>query len=314
MKDKKSTLYLHIGLHKTGSTFLQREVFPNIDGLYFLKKPNWNLISGYADPTSLARFMASNTGVWDAMGDKFFERVNVECGRNPQEGGELLISDEQGPFGRHRNDPHAVAVHLDKIRSVMKPHFDELKIILIIRRQDTWLASSYAEISGRFKNASQEHFEEWVDGHISYDKNYFWGKGVRIDYYKLLKEICRYIPQKNVKMLPYEMLRDSPNKYVKKILSFTGNKSVDWKNRMQNKRSKSKNEWEVSPYNGNTIWLRPGKLFHKMGVNPRVDVPSPFRDRKITLTDRLTEKVLSFYKSSNNKIERKLSVSKYGYT
>ena len=308
-----STLYLHIGLHKTGSSFLQSEVFPSAKNLYFLNKPNWNLISGYTDPTSLARFMASNTGVWDAMGDAFFTRANKDTGRDPDEEGDLLISDEQGPFGWRRNDPHRMAVHLGKIQSVMRDHFDELKILIVIRRQDTWLASAYSEVSGKFKNASQSHFANWVEEHTNYRKKYFWGRGVRLNYSNLISEVLKYVPSSNLKVIPYEALKESPSLFVGEVEEFIGKPVVGWESKYYDKKSTSKKRWQISPYRKRSIWLRPGRLFYNLGLNPRINIPDPFRESEIKLTEEISCSVLSRYKESNLDMDKYVELKKYGY-
>ncbi|PEN12624.1 hypothetical protein CRI94_14000 [Longibacter salinarum] len=313
MSSEKSTLYLHLGLHKTGSNFLQKEVFPNAKGLYFLNKPDWSLISDYTDPTSLARFMASNTGVWDEMGDVFFNRANKEAGRSSSEGGDLLISDEQGPFGWHRNDPQRMAVHLKKIQSVMREQFDELKVLIVIRRQDTWLASAYAEICSKFKQASQGHFERWIKEQISYNKKYFWGRGIRLDYSSLLAEVTRFIPAHNVKMIPYELLKSDPGSFIGEVAKFIEVDTINWQSKTHNRKSLSNSEWKIAPYKERSLWLRPGRLFYKLGIDPKINIPDPFRSKKIEMTPALSRKILSKYKSSNQCLDSKIHVKEYGY-
>lgn len=308
-----STLYLHLGLHKTGSNFLQKEVFPNASGLYFVNKPNWNLISDYTDPTSLARFMASNTGVWDEMGDAFFNQANEEAGRNPDKGGDLLISDEQGPFGWHRNDPHRMAVHLDKIESFIKNRFDQLKVLIVIRRQDTWLASAYSQVSHEFEDASQDHFEKWIEEQISYDKKYFWGREIRLDYSNLLAEVTRFIPVHNVKMIPYELLKSDPESFVGEVAKFIEVDTINWQSKTHNKKSISDSEWKIGPYKGRALWLRPGRLFYKLGIDPKFNIPDPFRSKKIKMNLSLSKKILSKYKSENQRLASKVNVKEYGY-
>lgn len=43
---QEQSLYLHIGLPKTGTTFLQDEVLPRLRSLHFLCKPRTEVIEG----------------------------------------------------------------------------------------------------------------------------------------------------------------------------------------------------------------------------------------------------------------------------
>ena len=41
-RQKEPPLFIHIGLHRTGTTFLQREVFPKLQSVHFLHGPEVN--------------------------------------------------------------------------------------------------------------------------------------------------------------------------------------------------------------------------------------------------------------------------------
>ena len=40
MKNSKKTLYIHIGPHKTATTFLQNEIFPNLGKYFYIGRRN----------------------------------------------------------------------------------------------------------------------------------------------------------------------------------------------------------------------------------------------------------------------------------
>ena len=66
-----SRLYLHIGMHKTGTTFLQREVYPRWQGITYIPRDNLEVILR-ADPENIR--LLSREGLSGQNWDSFEER------------------------------------------------------------------------------------------------------------------------------------------------------------------------------------------------------------------------------------------------
>lgn len=117
-----SELFIHVGLHKTGSTFLQNMVFPNIRGVDYYYKPTDE--QGRCDP------------------------FNVEVS------GKVLVSDEELSKSMPERDHRNRLVFLNQL----KKRFPDAKIILGLREYSSWLRSCYAQY---IKTGGYKIFEEY---------------------------------------------------------------------------------------------------------------------------------------------------------
>jgi len=104
-----SELYMHIGLHKTGTTFLQDAIFPNLKGIKYFYKPTNQ--KGEIDPFDI------------------------------NEKGKILISDEEISRSVPNRNHHT---RLEFIQLLHK-NFPDAKIILGLRDYQPWLKSCYSQ-------------------------------------------------------------------------------------------------------------------------------------------------------------------------
>ena len=132
-----SKLFIHIGLHKTGTSFLQDYVFPNISDIDYLKKPvrrmegihpakikNCLICKKRLDKHQMTQTVHENC---------LSEAWNIDIHRT------TLISDE----GLSRSMPH----NKNRMELVETLHrnFPDAHIILGIREKKSWLESCYAQ-------------------------------------------------------------------------------------------------------------------------------------------------------------------------
>jgi len=166
-------LYLHIGLHKTGTTFLQDYIFPNLKGIEYYYKPT-NVI-GNLDTLSLT--------------------IN----------GKTLVSDEEISFSMPDRDH---TTRLDFIQ-VLHKNFPNAKIILGLRQYERWLKSCYSQYikAGgylKFNDYKQKypHLKPSEYRRIIYtlwgEENVFvyWQENLRKTPQIILKELCDFIDVK----------------------------------------------------------------------------------------------------------------------
>ena len=294
---------LHIGMHKTGSSFLQKNVFPYFRRMKFWHQPNFNIVRG-SKPTSFSRFMASSPLIWRDLGKQLFDKIK-------KTDTDVLVSDEHTTLV---NDPYRISQHVSEMRRILEP-YHELRVLVVIRRQDTWFASAYAETTSEYKEVSQNHFRRWVEDRITPEKKCFSSAGVRVEYHTLIQKLQKVL-KNNLLVLPFEMLKKDPTSFVEKCCDYAGRRvpqSISLK--PKNKKSLSEKKWRVSSYSRRHIQLRPSRLFHAVLGRSRIRIPVWGREKEITLTEDLSKLILKRYKTENEKLDRHLNLGlkQYGY-
>src|ERR1044071_9351305 len=129
-------IYIHVGMPKTGTTFLQEKCFQNLRGLHYVHTTNYSPIPRQGFMDLLRRIVYTNPAFYDLQSakeeaNKLLETVNEET---------VLISWERLFGDMFKN-------YFDNfyITNVLKALFPTAKIIMIIRRQDELLDSIYRQ-------------------------------------------------------------------------------------------------------------------------------------------------------------------------
>lgn len=107
-------IVFHVGLHKTGTTFLQRNVFPKIKSITYVKG-NLNIVK-----------------------NKLKKLKSIE--------GKLLISQETFTNGMTKHTLFKDIKQLrERIAKQIKEQYPDAKIILVLRDKESWLRSMYSQ-------------------------------------------------------------------------------------------------------------------------------------------------------------------------
>lgn len=158
-------LTFHIGLPKTGTTYLQHKILRKVPDLRLIHRamgPNEEklcaVLRKYVGASSLTAGIMRQ-----AITSRAFSRLDaMEEGELPAG---VVISDENlsvqsGGFWRGEGpDPEKVAQRLHALAAPMPPHLGPVKVLIGIRAQDTWLAARYAESARHMPGFSQEDFD-----------------------------------------------------------------------------------------------------------------------------------------------------------
>lgn len=200
---KSNSLYLHIGIHKTASTFLQTQFFSRLCDQEFFEKNDF-----IYNPPRLMELIESYLKGNIVNVDEIIQTYYLErrCGR-------ILISSEG--FCMHPFD-------LDwefKCRK-LKELFPAAIIILFIRNQIDWLESLYCQVahSGRFLpavddflNYRDSEFQASRDGIIrSVDVN-------KVNFSNLIGLYYDEFSSKNVHVFFYEDFKSRPDLILKRL-------------------------------------------------------------------------------------------------
>ncbi|HEX5116910.1 MAG TPA: sulfotransferase [Pseudonocardiaceae bacterium] len=208
---------LHVGIHRTGTTFLQKHYFPFLEGVHFVHQ------EVYSDPPAdsttglLKRIVDTNPLFLDLAA----EQEALERSLAPAEQSTVVISMEQwfGSlwYGFYNN--------LDNSQK-FKYLFPEARIILTIRRQDMLLESLYRQILrgyayptvDTFLNLADGRFLELDQGHRSFPSV----SPRTLDFYPYFRNYSSLFGEENVLVLPFERMIQDPDGFFETLCGFIG--------------------------------------------------------------------------------------------
>jgi hypothetical protein len=347
-------LYIHAGPGKTGTTFLQQSVFDKIQSAQCLETPEVNIGGKEIRFADLFDFPP---GIWKrAEQNPFFPKAARRVVEK-----DLVISDERifGGIGapqswipnpppgrdiapaprRHmhaRPDPYVVSRHLKKLREVSSGWgYGQVRFLLTTRRQDTRLASGYAQMSNRVRGAGQHNFQRWVR-HLIHDVvGYYKGGGAKLNYSSWWEEIAEVVGEENVLFLPFELLQENTLEFLRQWLGYIGIEEADSiahslsNSEKQNRRSKSDRRWALrsprreGPGLPRRVSWKLFEISQSLGL-PKLDLPARLplrwpdfqRDDVIHLTEDISEEILDVYEEGNrllDELDPDLNLEEYNY-
>jgi hypothetical protein len=148
-------IYLHVGLHKTGTSFLQARVFPNLPGVRFVH-PLHRLRE---DPGPIESFFFELFFRNAACIDMDAHRAAIDAWFETVDEDKVLISSEAivgWPTENHSN----LRVNVE----VLAEMFPRAKVLFLVRRQDTWAESAYRQILRAGFSTTIERYLNYADG------------------------------------------------------------------------------------------------------------------------------------------------------
>jgi sulfotransferase family protein len=198
---------IHIGFHKSASTFRQSDVFPQLPVRYvFLAGPSRQMLD-----------MAESEKEFDA--NALREWIVQETAEEHKKSGDepTIISHEElsgHPHGYDIVDPITTARNL-------KEAFPEAKILIIIRNQFDYLTSIYT-FRVAIKGAEYRSFDRFLTEEGK--KGLF----AHLEYHQLVKHHIELFGREQVLVLPMEYLRARPEEFFHDLTGFIGvpNESV----------------------------------------------------------------------------------------
>lgn len=323
----KSTLYIHVGPSKTATTFLQRDVLGRIESAECLPVPE---IEVQGQRLRFGDLFSLSPEFWRGL------EANPIADSVQHLGRDVVISDERicgglvapqpwipGSIPGHglppsprlhthsRADPYYVSSHLRELRRAATAWgYERIRVLLTTRRQDTKLASSYAQLSNRVRGAGQQNFETWVR-HLLHDViGHNKGGGVKLNYSLWWRELGAAVGTENVFFLPFELLREDRASFLRQWLGFLEVPEADSivealagsEGTEQNVRSRSADTWALrTPIKKGRYLLR---------------WPDFSRGSEIRLTEALKEEILTAYEAGNRSLDEEvphLTLDAYGY-
>lgn len=207
-------LVLHVGLPKTGTTTVQKHVFPKVATYYGpFSKPSasfWR--EGFPRLRQIIQFLPPAWWFTPAARDdrEFLRRLGqrLACSCN-----DVLLSFEnliaseffgpnQGAYVREDGTRFHPVEHLAEILPILFPSREETIVLVTCRRQWPWLPSLYAQLSDRIPGASQRDFDDQLETILESD----WVHQSTLNYHHLGSEILRRVLPSQLVFLPMESM------------------------------------------------------------------------------------------------------------
>jgi hypothetical protein len=311
------SIRLHIGLPKTATSFVQKDVISKIKNINSFVHPNFGLIkkNDFLDGSTLNAIFRRSPYIWKDLGDEFFGCLKE---KSDPEKKLTFISDELILVG-DRNDPVVTSEHIKRMKRGSERHgYNNFEVVVTIRKQDEWLASAYSETSEQYFGVSQSSFETWVIKRIDKKDIYHRSSGIRINYNLMYNSIKDILGESNTVLVPYEMLKEDPKKFVSKIIGTNLERiKYKFKNEKRNKGNTKDDKWILKKPN-RSKWIKINRSSFRewidLGLSFITD-KSPFREREIKITQEIKESVMESYGPENKKLSEKIDIDleNYGY-
>lgn len=310
---------LHVGYPRTGTTFVQREVLPQIRSVDVFAKPQGYVVESRSSFGEVGRFFRCSPRIWHHIGEDLFSALfgPPNAQKSPRS---VLVSDESVGVRLTRTCSYVGSSNLSNYLSEANighiPHLAELtrlaenwgfgrvRVIVVIRRQDTWIPSAYVRESQQRDNPRQEDFRNHVRALLD-PKRRLYEDGVVLDYHAVTCGLFRVLGANNVLVLPFEMMVEEPGNFFAHWAEFLNLSSED-KSRLQ-----SSENWEGrARRNARSL---PGDrwVIHKSAADE-----APAKETGvIELTESLSHEIRAAYRTSNEALSDVLDVDlqRFGY-
>lgn len=264
-------LTLHIGLPKTATTFLQKEVFQSSPKLTYV----YNVRRGPLEKL-LERQQRVSTLRFPTMRKELEELLPS---------GNVLVSDEnismhvKEPWRNKGPTPATFCKRAEQLQGVV----GTLRVIVGIRRQDQWFASRYAESARLCEDFSQADFDERAERLV---KGPIKGSLKWLDYEKVYSQLSKCLGQENVLLLPMELVGTDPESAIRSLQDFTGAKGWARRHRIRLKQGK------IQPANvlsvGGDSWsLKGHDTVLRLGEEPKAAILARYREGNRNVSEQL---------------------------
>lgn len=190
---------VHIGHHKTGSTWLQAKLFNRSDVGFTTPIQNLPLVDLMVTPNEL---------VFDRDGVR--KQLQDHAARTPA--GVVSVFSAERISGNPHSGGYDSRLLADRVRYL----FDDARILLVLREQNDMILSSYNQFIKRGGGISLERYTDTPGRrHISPLFDY-----AHLEYHRLIRVYYDLFGRDNVLVLPYEMFKRDAKDFVRQIVTF----------------------------------------------------------------------------------------------
>jgi Sulfotransferase domain len=194
------TWLLHVGFHKTGSTFLQKRVFSDPE-------------KGFHSPWPVHAYneLVFDLNVFDFDPDQL-RRATAPVANDAMRDGLVPVFSHEELSGNPRTDQHASSEYAKRLRA----SFSDARVLIVIREQRDWIRSYY-----RYRTQSEldARLVDFLDQPLRGDALFNLGF---LRYDLLIRLYQELFGSERVLVLTYEQLSADPQSFVDAIGAFTG--------------------------------------------------------------------------------------------
>ncbi|GAB5495706.1 MAG: hypothetical protein Phyf2KO_07860 [Phycisphaerales bacterium] len=198
-------LLIHIGLHKTGTTWLQRRVFADAE-MGFLSTKN-----GQSNEATDAFVTVDPLAFDPAQARAAFEPMIHEAG---ERGLVPVISQE-----RLSSDPSFGGYYFTDVIDRLIETFDDFRVLLTIREQQGMLLALYRQA---IRSGGTYSLTQMIG---TGEEPVGWKPTIRPEYLmydRMIEHLRTKLGDERVCVLPLELMRSDPQNYMRRLLAFTG--------------------------------------------------------------------------------------------
>ncbi len=222
---------MHIGLTKTGSTFLQEEIFSKHPDILFLGKRAMAFARPGTPPTPHRYwFKPLQRALRLKGGPRRYATLFRNLASRVDGDSRVLVASSEDflPQRRHkyakwgRLDYRMFLRNLGRFAHAWEESGGgQVRVVLVIRRQDTWLASHYLQAVPKLRSLakitpSQRHFSKCIRRLI--DTEFRAAPFLFFD--QLFEDLAGTVGAENLHVAVYENLRANPHEFCNDVLAF----------------------------------------------------------------------------------------------
>ncbi|MCP4975398.1 MAG: hypothetical protein GY931_04490 [Maribacter sp.] len=207
---------IHIGFHKTGTTWCQNNLFNSGSKTF---KPLSKRKKGQS--TLAKKFIYGDDGYLLSPFNLNKESIQKELDETIKDTSSFKNKVPVMSHERLSGNPHSGGFDASKICSMLKNTFPNAKVLIVIREQKSFILSNYFQyLSIGGTNDLHKYLNAKYDGkRPGYSPNH-------INFLNIIQEYRGKFGPDNILVLPYEIFLQNPSKFISMLGSFL-NKEID---------------------------------------------------------------------------------------
>lgn len=214
-------IFLYVGPHRSGSTFLDSEIFPCVPDVYCVRARDREctakIMNAFDEHTLFRDVEALKNNIYAHFDGVTESNIVIS---NPEFFGDYGHHDSGGtyiitPFHNHQSRAELLA----KL-------FPGAKVILTFRRQDLWIESAYMHFIHNYFTVS---VDEFLDRTPKFQDTLYRKRSAKpgcdvtcLDWVVYLKNYHRLFGAENVLVVPHDMLRNELPAALERLYAFMG--------------------------------------------------------------------------------------------